>query len=284
MNVPFVRRATENETAAYARTRANCDADAALYRLLAERAGGAFVALDEQTPIGIALATRGSDELNVHDLFVEPSFRGQGIGGALFDAAAEGSEELARSAVLPANDAGAAAFVLKRAMVPQTTLLRASGAIPREDDLLRLAANDYRFVVRDVDLAAHRYVLDAIDRETRGCERHADHAYFASAASGMAFFLHDEFVGYAYVWPDGHLGPIAASSAAYTGAFLAFAMAASVRAYGASWCSVLLPASNARAARTVLRAGLRIDAQSLFATDAQTQDLTRYLAHRTLVF
>jgi len=135
-----------------------------------------------------------------------------------------------------------------------------------------------------VDVAAHGYALDALDRETRGSERRADHAYFAANAAGMAFFLHDEFVGYAYVWPSGHIGPVAASSASYVGAFLAFAMTASVRTYGASWCSVLLPATNVRAARTALRAGLRLESQSTFATDTPTQNLDRYLACGALIF
>jgi GNAT superfamily N-acetyltransferase len=283
MSEAFVRRATEDETAAYARRRAGSDADAALYLFLAERAGGAFVALDEQTPIGIALATRGSDELTVHDLYVEPSFRSQGIGRALLDALAQG-DELSRSGVLSVDSSDAIAFALKHGVTPQMPLMRAAGAIPRVDDLLRLAANDYRFVVRDVDVEANGYALDALDRETRGCERRSDHAYFAGESAGMAFYLHDEFVGYAYVWPSGHIGPIAASSAAYVGAFLAFAMTASVRTYGASWCSVLLPAANFRAARTALRAGLRIESQSIFATDRATHDFTRYLGHGALLF
>lgn len=283
MSDTYVRRATDDETAAYARRRAENDADAALYRFLAERAGGAFVALDEQTPIGIALATRGSDELTVHDLYVEPSFRGQGIGRALLDALGHG-EELSRSAVLPVDAPDAFAFALQHGVTPQVPLVRVSGAIPREDDLLRLAANDYRFVVRDVDVESHGYALDGLDREARGCERRADHAYFTASSSGMAFFLHDEFVGYAYVWPSGHIGPVAASSAAYVGAFLAFAMAASARTYGASWCSALLPSVNLRAARTALRAGLRLEPAACFATDALTQDFTRYLGCGSLLF
>ncbi len=283
MSDPFVRRATDDETAAYARRRTGGDTDAALYRFLAERAGGAFVALDEQTPIGIVLATRGTDELTLHDLYVETSFRGQGIGRALLEAVGDG-DDLSRSAVLPVDAPDAFAFALQHGVTPQMPLVRAAGAIPRGDDLLRLAASDYRFVVRDVDVNAHGYALDALDRETRGCERRADHTYFTGASAGMAFFLNDEFVGYAYAWPSGHIGPVAASSASYIGAFLAFAMTASVRTYGASWCSVLLPAANLRAARTALRAGLRVESQATFATDAATGDLTRYLGYHTLLF
>lgn len=284
MSESVVRRATQEETHHYARRRMQSDADAALYRFLADRAGGAVVALDEQTPIAIALATPNDNEIVIHDLYVEPSFRNQGIGRALLDAVCEGSDGTTRSAVLPADAIDACAFALARGLLPQTPLFRASGAIPRGDDLLRLAASEYRFVVRDVDAVAHGPGLDALDRETRGCEHRADHAYFVESSVGMAFFLHDEFVGYAYVWPSGHIGPVAASSAAYMSAFLAFAMATSVRTYGASWCSLLLPASNARAARTALRAGLRLESQSLFTTDTPGHDLTRYLPHHALIF
>ncbi|MBV8491692.1 MAG: GNAT family N-acetyltransferase, partial [Candidatus Eremiobacteraeota bacterium] len=53
---------------------------------LGER-GTAWAARDESETIGLALAADYETERCVGDIFVEPSFRGQGIGARLLDAA-----------------------------------------------------------------------------------------------------------------------------------------------------------------------------------------------------
>lgn len=262
--------------------RRDLDAQAgALYAFLADRSGGAWVALDEGTPVGIALASASADECTIHDLFVEPTFRGQGIGRALLGAA-QGEEEIARTGVLATSDPATMAFALARGVIPQSVLLHYAGAIPREDDLLRLVVNDYRFGTRDLDTQADGNALDAIDREVRGCARALDHEYFAARAHGTSFFLNDEFVGYAYVWANGRVGPIASASPAYTGAFFGFALAASAAHHGASWCTALLPAANARANRAALGAGLRVIGSATFAGDSAAHDFARYIAFHEL--
>lgn len=264
--------------------RRNLDAQVGtLYAFLADRAGGAWIALDEGTPIGIALTSMSADECSVHDLFVEPTFRGQGIGRALLETATQGEEDASRSTVLATSDPATMAFVVARGGTPQDVLLHYAGAIPREDDLLRLVVSDYRFGTRDLDPQADAYALDAIDREVRGCARPLDHEYFASHAPGTSFFLNDEFVGYAYVWANGRIGPIAAASPAYTGAFFGFALAASAAQYGASWCTALLPAANVRANAAALRAGLRVIGSAIFTGDVATHDFTRYIAFHELL-
>jgi hypothetical protein len=158
-----------------------------------------------------------------------------------------------------------------------------AGAIPREDDLVRLAAGTYRFGVRPLDVAAHGFALDALDREVRGAERRADHAYFAQRASGTAFFLDGEFVGYAYVWPSGRIGPLASSSAAYVAQMFGFALASSVRTYGASWCTALIPATNVRTLRAALHNGLRVERSVTFLSDVTAGDFARYVAFHDLL-
>jgi hypothetical protein len=163
-------------------------------------------------------------------------------------------------------------------------VLRLAGAVPREDALLSMAAGDYRFGVDAIDPVAHEFALDALDRETRGVARPADHRRFARGATGQALFLNGEFVAYAYAWPDGRIGPIASSSAAYLVQLFSYALVTLQRSYGASWCTAFVPASNVRIAGAALRAGLRIQETYVLASDAAPPDLSRYAGFHHLLF
>jgi hypothetical protein len=147
-----------------------------------------------------------------------------------------------------------------------------------------MAAGDYRFEIERIEPARHGFSLDAIDRATRGVARPLEHARFAESAHGSAIFRNDEFVAYAYVWPDGRIGPVAAVSAVYLVQVLALSLVTLQRQYGASWCSAFVPTTNVRFGRAALRAGLRIDGANLFASDASEADLSRYAGFHPLLF
>ena len=91
-------------------------------------------------------------------------------------------------------------------------------------------------------------------------------------------------MGYAYVWPDGRIGPLASFSPSYVVAFFAFAMMALARSHDASWCSALVPAVNVRVARAAGDAGLKIQGVSLFASDSDEMDMSRYVGYHSLLF
>jgi hypothetical protein len=146
-----------------------------------------------------------------------------------------------------------------------------------------MAAGDYRFEVETIDPAAHAFGLRALDRQTRGIARDGDHAKFARGGAGRAFFLRGEFVAYAYVWPDGRIGPLACASQAYLVQILAYALLTLMREYGASWCTTLVPGSNLRTARAVSRAGLTVEGAWLFASDAFGGDLSTYVGYHALL-
>jgi Acetyltransferase (GNAT) family len=245
----------------------------------------AWSARDESEAIGLALVHATQDERFVGDLFVEPSFRNAGVGSRLLDAALDdGGSGTGRAFMIQAGDAPAVAMALRRRIPVRTPVLRLAGAIPREDALMAMAAGDYRFEIEPLDAARHAFSLDALDREARGTTRPADHARFLQTAHGSAIFRNDEFVAYAYVWPDGRIGPLAAASAVYLVQLLALSFLTLQRQYGAGWCSAFVPTTNVRLARAALRAGLRIEGATLFASDASDADLSRYAGFHPLLF
>lgn len=248
----------------------------------AER-GSAWAARDQSEAVAIAIAHDSEEERYVGDLFVEPSYRGQGAGAALLAALFE-SGDLARTTLMQPDDAAALSLALRFQMAPREPVMRFAGGIPREEELAKMAAGDYRFAVEVIDAAAVRFALDELDHHARGTTRPGEHAAFAVASSGHAFFLSGECVGYAYVWPDGRVGPLACASEAYLVQILAYALVTLTRTYSASWCTLLVPGSNRRVARAALRAGLRIEETFLFASDAFGADLSSYVGYHRLLF
>ena len=253
--------------------------------LQAAQAGRVWLARDEGEAIGVVAVHDSEQERYAGDLFVEPSYRGQAIGTRLVEAAFAEGDERSPAMLVDPRDSGGVALALRRRLAAREVLLRFVGAIPREEELAKMAAGDYRFEVETIDPAVHDPVLSELDRETRGTARAADHAAFALTATGHVFALRGECVGYAYVWPDGRVGPIACASEAYLVQILAYALVTLQRRHGATWCTALVPGSNRRIARAALRAGLRIEETWILAADSfGVNNMATYVGyHRMLL-
>ncbi len=269
----------------FARRRYRDEQGRKLYVDLARVApNGAFVAKDEGTPIGIAVPHALDDEWFLSEIFVEPSFQKNGIGWQLLTEAAKEAGDVTRSGLLEPNELGGIAFFLRRGVALQTPVAEICGTIPHENELARMAAGEYRFHTEPLDPVAHRGALGQLDREVRGSARPLDHLYFSEHARGFIFARDEEITGYAYVWPSGRVGPMAAASQAYSVQFFAFALAALRQTFGASWCTMLVPGTNIRVTRAAMRAGLTIEAVRLFASDGGVLDLSRYVGFHQLLF
>ncbi len=277
--------ATQRDLDYFGQRRWHDEQSSALWKYIAYNApNDAWVAKDAGDSIAIAIAHALEEEWFLSELYVEPSFRGNGIGLQLLREVARDAGEVVRSALPQWSAHGALAFVLHRGLALNTPVIELRGEIPREDELLRMASGDYRFATESIDLHVHRRSLDALDREIRGSARPLDHHYFARHAHGVAFLLRGEFVAYCYVWPNGRIGPMCASSAAYSRQLFAFALAALHQVYDARWCTVLVPGNNLRIMRAALTAGLRFEEGSIFASDGAALDLSRYVGFHQLLF
>ncbi|HEY1975606.1 MAG TPA: GNAT family N-acetyltransferase [Candidatus Baltobacteraceae bacterium] len=251
--------------------------------LVSADGGTAWVARDDGEVVGLAACDSMEEERYLGDVYVTPSFRGHGIGTRLVEAAFEDSGEATRAVAINLADPSGVALALQFGLPHHDVILSLSGAIPKEDALASMAAGDYRFEVSALDPLGHSFALNTLDRETRGAVRPEAHRIWNSAATGQSFFNQGELVGYAYVWPDGRIGPCAVASGAYARQIFAFCMLTLQRAYGASWCTLVVPASNLRVTRAALRAGMRIDETFAVARDARSE-LDRYVGFHKLAF
>jgi GNAT superfamily N-acetyltransferase len=251
--------------------------------LVSADGGTAWVARDDGEIVGLAACDSMEEERYLGDVYVAPSFRGHGVGTHLVEAAFEDSGEATRAVVVELADPSGVALVTQFGLPHLDVVLSLSGAIPKEEALAAMAAGDYRFEVSALDPVGHSFALNALDRETRGAVRPEAHRVWSAAATGQAFFNQREFVAYAYVWPDGRIGPCAVASGAYARQIFAYCLLSLQRAYGASWCALMVPASNLRVTRTALRARLRIDETFAIARDARSE-LDRYVGFHKLAF
>ena len=274
--------ASIDDVRAIARRR-KLDETALSLSLKAADLGRAWVARDQSEIVGIAIAHDSEDERYIGDCYVEPSYRTQGLGSGLLAAALDDAQDRARTMLLDSNDRAAARLAYRYGMALREPIVRFAGAIPREEELAKMAAGEYRFGVEPIDPAAHGMALSELDRQTRGTIRPADHALFAREASGNAFSLNGELVGYAYVWPDGCVGPLACASEVYLVQIFAYALVTLQRVHRASWCTALVPGSNRRISRASLRAGLRIQDVFTIARDAPLSDLSTYIGRHQLL-
>lgn len=277
--------ATAEEVIAFARRRTQNEHDFALYVDLAHEApNGVFVARDEGTAIGIAMPHALEDEWFLSDLYVEPSFRGLGLGLELLKAATESAGDVTRSGVVDPAQLDGLAFCARQGVPMQVPLLEISGEVPRAAELERMAAGEHRFGTQPIDPAAHGTALSQLDREVRGSARPADHVYFADRAKGFVFTREAELAGYAYMWPSGRIGPLAATSQSYLVQMLAYALAALRATYSAEWCTLLVPGVNVRILRAAMRARLQIKDTLIFATDASLINFSCYVGFNSLLF
>ncbi|HEV3152923.1 MAG TPA: GNAT family N-acetyltransferase [Candidatus Baltobacteraceae bacterium] len=277
--------ATADDVAHFARRRWRDEHGRKLYADLANVApSGVFVAKDEGTPIGIAIPHALEDEWFLSEIFVEPSFQKRGIGWQLLSEAAKEAGDATRSGLLEPSELGGIAFFLRRGVSLQTPVVDVSGAIPHENELARMAAGDYRFQTEPLDPVNHRAAIGQLDREIRGSARPLDHLYFCENGRGFIFRRDEELAGYAYVWPSGRIGPVAAASQTYLVQFFAFALATLRQTFGATWCTAMVPGTNIRIMRAAMRAGLELENVRMFASEGGLLDLSRYVGFHPLLF
>jgi len=172
-------------------------------------------------------------------LFIDPDAQGLGIGGRLYE--------------LAATDAPSKRLTITDSIQPiSNTLYGRHGLLPIAP-LIALTADAGEPARPELEAGeASIEDLEAIDRAAYGFGRALDHRYLASRWERHVWFRKGRVVAWAYRWPNGNVGPLAAIDAETAAAAFRSELAAG------GPISIEIPSTARPLLAAALAAGLRI--------------------------
>lgn len=219
---------------------------------------GCWIAEDSGRVVGIAISWVRDDLWFLAQLFIDPSFQAHGVGGALLERAlTHGRNATNRALVTFAYNPVSIGFYVRHAMYPRAPLYRLEGRAERfrSPDLAEAAGCD-RLEPDD----RNAVLLGRLDDAVLGVDRTRHHEFFLSEPAATCYVIAETGAptGYAYVWSNGHVGPLAATSPASFERIMTAGLALAARS-SSERVSLILAGSNAPAMSWALGAGMHIE-------------------------
>ncbi len=239
---------------------------------------GLWIAESGGETVGFAFSWVCGELWFLAELFISPAHQGHGIGNELLRRTSEQGRKSGASVraliTFPFNLVSQALYI-RHGMFPRLPIYNVG--INRETLAGRLSGP--RLQARPLeDNAAHLGELKRIDSRVLGASREKHHRFLIHDSATRALLLHSgsDCVGYAYIGPTGHIGPLAVINPAAADA--AFRTALGVAAdSNAPQVSAFIPGS----AQTILGAavglGMRMALPMVLASTRDFGDWTRYL-------
>lgn len=245
-----------------------------------EEPEGCWVAEDGTTIVGFTISWVRDDFWFLACLFVAPSLQAQGVGRALIERAlAHGGHAAANRALITfAYNPVSIALYVRYAMYPREPLCGLEG--PAEALRAReLAAERLQYERLPPD-ARNAGVLGRLDHAVLGIDRTRHHKFLLSAPGSTCYVFEPAGTpsGYAYIWPTGRVGPLAALSPSSFEGVMRTALALA-SAPPTERVSVLLAGSNAPALAWAVRQGMRITLPLLLMATKPFGQLEAYGFH-----
>jgi GNAT superfamily N-acetyltransferase len=210
-----------------------------LRHLLTHDPGRCWVAEIDRRVVAYTGALVRDDTWFFSMLFIDPDAQGRGIGRRLLELASDRAPER-RLTITDSIQPVSNALYGRHGLLPIAPLIRLCGeASPSAGPPLELGE-------------AASGQLGAIDRLAYGFERRVDHDYWATRWQRRAWFRNGELVAWAYRWPNGNIGPLAAIDPASAAAAFQSELAVG------GPISIEMPGSSRSLLSTALDAGLRI--------------------------
>ncbi|MEX2458789.1 MAG: GNAT family N-acetyltransferase [Actinomycetota bacterium] len=217
--------------------------------------GTIIAALQDDEPIGFGTAIRREDAWFLSQLFVRPDAQSVGLGARILDellARPEATGARVRC-VVSSSDPRAFGLYLSRGMLPGWLMVQflRRGAPP-------VAPESEPDVLVDSDQGE----IDVLDREVRGWARTVDHGLLRRIGTGHALRREGQLAAFAYVQPNGRVGPLVARDES---SLIEMVDLADVRAgAGAIWS---VASSSPALVRRLLQLGYRPGWISTFCAD-----------------
>ncbi|WP_460450304.1 GNAT family N-acetyltransferase [Alsobacter sp. SYSU BS001988] len=245
---------------------------------LADDPEGLWVAEQDGELLGFAFSWFSDGLWFLAQLFVEPDLQASGVGRDLLAktlAHAEKQGASAKALITFAFNRASQGLYMRHGLYPITPLYMMSvgqNAVASQLALARLRAEQLEPSAASIER------LSMIDKTALGASRAKHHGYMLTEGglTGVSLWAEEICVGYAYVGRDGHIGPVAVTSADH--AADAFAAAVTLaRNMPTSQVSAFVPGSSPTVLDRALSLGMRITLPMLLMADSLPRAWDRYL-------
>lgn len=239
---------------------------------------GLWVAEQDGELAGFGFSWTNDDLWFLAQLFVRPDVQTKGVGRELIAKTLEHAvmrHAGARALITFAFNRASQGLYMRHGLYPVTPLYVLSA--PRRE----IAARKVRTALRSEPLVLSSRASElvrTIDAASLGVSRHKHHGYMLGQGglTGISVWDGENCVGYAYIGPDGHIGPVAVTDTKYIADALSAALTKALE-LPVDQVSAFLPGSSPDALQCALHLGMRIVLPMLLMADRLPRPWDRYL-------
>jgi ribosomal protein S18 acetylase RimI-like enzyme len=239
---------------------------------------GLWVAEDAGEILGFAFSWACGDLWFLAELFVSPGDQGRGIGNELLKRTLDHAQKTGatnRALITFAFNTVSQGLYVRNGMFPRLPIYHFS--VARERLMGRLKGAQLRYVPLE-DKASHLHSVAHIDEQALGVsrEKHHRHLITDSGIRGVILYAEDDCVGYAYISPDGHIGPLGVVQPKVLGAAFRTALDLAAKS-GSSHVSAFLPGTSDVALSIAVEHGMRITLPMVLVSTHDFGNWAQYL-------
>ena len=220
---------------------------------------GLWVAEDAGEILGFAFSWVCGDLWFLAELFISPGHQGRGIGNELLKRASDHARKAGatnKALITFAFNTVSQGLYIRHRMFPRLPISNFS--VAREVLMSRLPDAPLRYAPIE-DSPSHLRSVARIDEQALGVsrEKHHRHLIKDSGLRGVIFGANGDYVGYAYISPDGHIGPLGVAQPEGLGAAFKTALHLAAKS-GSSNVSAFLPGTSEVALGIAAEHGMRM--------------------------
>jgi GNAT superfamily N-acetyltransferase len=248
--------------------------------VLREEPDGFFVAEESGRIIGAAFSWIRENLWFLSHLFILPQYQGKGVGKNLLARTLEYSKTnniSTHCVITMAFNTSSVSLYLQNRMYPLQSIFLFTAAGKTKS----LSSHDDAISCEYADSASwNRQVFNSIDREVLGFSRPGHHRYFVEDQKIPCLLFRDKSgdpAAYAYVWPDGRIGPVAALREAPFEQILRMAVGHAEKY--ATHLTMMIPGANTEAMEAALAMGFRIRLPYVLLSSRPFGSWSSYLFH-----
>jgi ribosomal protein S18 acetylase RimI-like enzyme len=239
---------------------------------------GLWVAEDAGEILGFAFSWVCGELWFLAELFVSPGHQGRGIGNELLRRTLEHAQKTGatnRALITFAFNTVSQGLYIRHGMFPRLPIYHFN--VAREVLMDRLKGAQLRYAPLE-DKASHLHSVGHIDEQALGVsrEKHHKHLINDSGTRGAIFYAEDDCVGYAYISPDGHIGPLGVAQPKVLRAAFQTALHLAAKS-GSSHVSAFLPGTSDIALRIAVEYGMRVTFPMVLVSTHDFGNWTQYL-------